>query len=313
MNWNQYSFNSKHFLTKVRNSLLSLNIDINYEFIIKNIILSYPYTIVQLQDGLEGIALNYQFMLSNKPISFDEINSLRKYLLSQIPSDPLLESTLLRKINSLTLTEIAVIVATISAISQYYIQNNLLERTDILISQGKLRLQDIATVGDTILIIGWGGFLKEALNEPKIRKIIVSDLNVNNNIHLNKYKKEIESFRTLLKDRSFILCDGVNLPILAKDSHIVAITGSTLCNGTLLGLLKLLNTKYPPITILQGHSANLVSPYLFDEGIDYIVQDNLRNNLIEDFISKEHPVSNFMTSIDEFFSIQGNRVIFRNV
>jgi GMP synthase (glutamine-hydrolysing) len=139
---------------------------------------------------------------------------------------------------------------------------------------GRLPLQAFWGLGQHLTVIGCGGYLEEAVQLPWLQKVSCIDLNFCSDERRLRYQPFIE--QVLDPQRSHLeiqLDDGSkSQPILAQ-TDILCVSGSTLCNDTLPGILE--QAPNCKAIILEGHSAGIWPGLLTNFGIHHLVQTPL--------------------------------------
>lgn len=159
------------------------------------------YTVVELNNGQVDVALNYDnegFIKYRR--QYDPIETAHG-LLARVEKDPLLLGTLLEK-QELALCERSALCAILGALSRPFLNRTELQKAGYAVTDGSISLDSIACEGDTIHIVGFGGYLEQALKSPKFSRIYVSDLNY----RLPEGKKmidlELESYKPRMRAQS---------------------------------------------------------------------------------------------------------------
>jgi hypothetical protein len=119
---------------------------------------------------------------------------------------------------------------------------------------------------EAALVIGFGGYLNELACSKDVRKLHVLDL------HYEHRRQVIDDVLAELRQRF----PGKSITIASREEgggqlmqfDLVAITGSTLCNGTLEGILA--KTRQDAVKILQGQSASIHPRFLFEAGVNWV-------------------------------------------
>ncbi|MBI2252460.1 MAG: hypothetical protein HYU63_06970 [Armatimonadetes bacterium] len=223
-----------------------------------DIFIENPFTIIKLNTNLQGIAMNYQ----NSSVFNEGIPAI-------LSSDPLLINYFTAK-KEFNLNDYSLLTALLSALSQEFLNSKFLKKFNLNLKRGAYPLSSFAKSGDSITIIGFGGFLNSAIMDKNIKNIYVADLYCKDPSFKQHFKKELEKYNQYLKNKSLFLHDGSDNEEIIKKSEIVCITGSTLCNGTIDKLLKY--SRNCREIIIQGHSATILPLAFFEEGVTFVVQ-----------------------------------------
>jgi hypothetical protein len=119
---------------------------------------------------------------------------------------------------------------------------------------------------ESALIVGFGGYLRTLIMEEHVKRIHVVDLGYDHRRSVIEEKLEI--FRKRFSKKTITASSGFDSSIKCRDFDLVSITGSTLCNGTLEGILE--TARPDALMVLQGQSASLHPCVLFRCGIRWI-------------------------------------------
>jgi len=242
---------------------------------IEKILLSSPFSVVKLNDGSIGSAINYDNLLNLIPQHQNKLKEKQFY--SKLEKDPLLWNSLVDKEDLLSTS---LKVSILSSLSQDMLNSEVLSKCKINFKRVSYLeseesgypyvIPSLMKNTESILIIGEGGVYPYYVLKRKIPKIVVCDLRYKNHDKLKKTKREAELLIRNFKykgDLSFI--DTQNLGETEIFFDTLWITGSTLCNDTLGGLTPLF--KKPEIVVLQGPSCSVFPKILFELGITDIL------------------------------------------
>lgn len=113
------------------------------------------------------------------------------------------------------------------------------------------------------VVIGFGGYMSSFAKSEFVTDLHVCDLSYAGR------RAEMEEFADHYRRRRpglrFTFSDGRDVGPRMREADVVTITGSTLCNGTLEGLLEL--AQGGPEVVVQGESAGVIPGPLFRRGV----------------------------------------------
>lgn len=256
---------------------------------LQKVLLSRTFVAIQLTDGSVGTALNYDNELPRKLIK-KRVKQLEVYFLSKAKKDRLLYKTLLKKTKNLSLTEQAVKVALLSALSRSYFNPNYFNRQGfyfIIMPYKKYtkkkafawnKLFKQIREGDTATVIGFGGFLKTFVKNTRIKKVYVTDKHYTH--RMEKINKEIKRLRKI-KRQVYFKKVAYNKKII-QESDIVSITASAMCNNTIDDLLKW--AKNCRLVIVQGISGGVIPFPFFKKGVSFYFSETKNKDYINSYI-----------------------------
>lgn len=213
------------------------------------------YTVVELSNGQVDVALNYdnegfiQYRRHYDPVA------TAQGLLAETVTDPLLLETLLGRASP-TLCELSALCAILGALSRPFLKPTHLGQLGYIVTDGSISLDSIARNDDTIHIVGFGGYLEQALASSKFSQVFVSDLSYGLSEGKEMIDRELENYQRIMRARSLCVYDGRDSTDYLQKSDIVIITGSALCNGTMEGLLEAAGNARE--VIVYGHSGTLL-------------------------------------------------------
>lgn len=116
------------------------------------------------------------------------------------------------------------------------------------------------------VVIGFGGFLQYIVRHTQAQKIHVSDLLYHS--RQVEMDRKIALYRAARPEIELSVSDGTDTVDHLKNADFVAISGSTLGNDTLDGLL-LASRNCKKVT-LQGQSASIHPKELFEDGVHLV-------------------------------------------
>jgi uncharacterized protein (DUF4213/DUF364 family) len=257
---------------------------------IQKILLNRTFATVQLTNGCVGTALNYDYE-QQKELIKKEAKRLESDLLDKAMYDRLLYKTLLKRTRNLSLTEQAVKIAILSALSRPFFKCNYFNKKGFYFIEMPYRrytkkkafvwnkLFRQINEGDIATVIGFGGFLKTFVKHPKIKKVYVTDKNYKH--RMKSINKQIKRLRKIKKQVYFKKA-ACNKEVIQK-SDIVSITASAMCNDTMDDLLKW--AKNCRIVIIQGVSGGVVPFSFFKKGISFYFTETKNKDYLRSYIS----------------------------
>jgi hypothetical protein len=251
---------------------------------IEDLCLDSLFLSVRLRDGSCGAAMNYD--LEGLPdITPAQIDHTRQRLLEKLPEDPLLWNYLHTQ-DSDSLAHQALWVAILSALSAPILQNSgSLQELGLQSRQGRIPLQHFQDQGvRKVTIIGFGGYLEEALTQDWLEKVCCCDfLALDENFQrYNPYPFRIKE-EAVQRGLEVVYDDGQNASALIDEADLICLSASTLCNGSLEALLP----PDPRIVILEGPSGGVLPGPLFELGVTHLVH----NPIDLDFVQMCHRFS----------------------
>jgi len=211
---------------------------------------------VRLSDGSVGLALNYdQEGLEGVPR--DVSAATREYLLETRQQDPLLWDLLTQPSDSLAQT--ALLVALLSALSAPVLASpERLAELGLSSQDGRIPLRSFP--GKTVTIVGAGGYLGEAVQH--FERVYCCDFNHADADFAGKVRRRFPQ-------SNLVLDAGERTQELIAEADIVCLSASTLCNGSLAGLLP----PEPKVVILEGPSGGVLPGPLFARGVTHLVHN----------------------------------------
>ena len=208
---------------------------------------------VELSDGSRGLALNYD-QEGHQQLSLSLLRRLGQRLLERSKQDPLLGETLFGLDDSPTLRSVAV-----ALVNALYAS---LQSGGQVVLPGRLPLQSFAGLARHIAIVGFGGYLDEALHLPWLETVTCFDLNFSTEERRRQYLPYVQSVVEPRRAHMNVhLSDGRDQQEKLATAEVVCISGSTLCNDSLQPLLE--QSLAAEHVLLEGHSAGL-----FPEALD---------------------------------------------
>ncbi|MBX3171829.1 MAG: hypothetical protein KF760_30740 [Candidatus Eremiobacteraeota bacterium] len=233
---------------------------------------------VRLNDGSSGAAMNYD--LEGVPdLTPAQIDHTRARLLEIRENDPLLWDYLHTR-DSQSLAHQALWVAVLSALSAPILTNaGRLQELGLQSQTGRIALRHFQDQGvGKVAIIGFGGYLEEALAQDWLEKVSCCDfLALNEDFQrYNPYPFKIKQ-DAQKRGLQVVYDDGRNASALLDEADLICLSASTLCNGSLEALL-------PPeerIVILEGPSAGVLPGPLFELGVTHLVHNPIDIDFVQ--------------------------------
>lgn len=223
------------------------------------------FTTVGLTDGSIGACMSYYELadavldilesaclsLCTDPFSIAEPLSLQRCI-SEHVSDQSQAAFILASLSA----------SVISAMSAPFIRAG----GDECFEVSQRRPRDWTGGASTALVVGFGGMLTALVSEPhSVRTVHVIDLFFERS---DRMQRELESLKKSQQNKTISASRSVSSADELARYDLIAITGSTLCNGTLEWLLS--HVRRDALVILQGQSASIHPKILFDDGVRWI-------------------------------------------
>lgn len=247
---------------------------------IDDLCLDSLFSSVRLNDGSVGVALNYD-LEGEGSITLQQVDDTRHFLLGQLDEQPLLWRFLTEPGESYA--RMALLVAVMSALSAPILGSDRnLAALDLTASDGRLPLQSFRHLGATrVTVIGFGGYLEEALAQDWLKSVACCDFNAHNPEFKRKNPYPFQLYEKAKDRLEVIYDDGGRTHQLVAEADIVCITASTLTNGT---LQELLPKQAGKVVIVEGPSGGVLPGPLFQRGVTHLVY----NPVDVDFVTLSH-------------------------
>jgi uncharacterized protein (DUF4213/DUF364 family) len=237
----------------------------------KEIFLEAPYTIIELENGDQGIAANYDYIDQRKDDAvmekIRENEILAKELLEKSRHDVLLYHTILVNDFKDNLTLQSVRVAILSALSrgtESYLQSRGVKIKGDL----SFHLDSLAVPDDSITFIGFGGNVLKALNSDKYRDIYVSDYK-----YTPRKLKMAKFMKTAYPDKNLTFVDPTHNNYILENSNVAWVTASSMSNGTVDSLID--GAVKCREVIFQGATGAIFPMPLFERSVTRVVCPNI--------------------------------------
>jgi uncharacterized protein (DUF4213/DUF364 family) len=236
---------------------------------VSDLSLRHSFVVARLTDGSQGVAFNYQRCGNGPRISQTELSRLEtRYTNSRLTAAELVDA-LVAPQGCDSLTAWAVAVAIASALSESAITEEVLNLQGLTAEAGMVPLDRLVQPGDTVAMIGWGGYLYQAVRHLGIQRLLVSDLNFAYAYPTSLMLKELASWGDLPRRKRFEVHDGSDNQEMISAADVVCITSSALCNGTMGELLEwAANARN---IVVQGHSGAILPKVYFRRRVGSMV------------------------------------------
>jgi Putative heavy-metal chelation len=229
---------------------------------IVDIVFKCHKTLVELNDGSIGFAMNY----GRIPASVGRL--LRRQFLERTEQDPCLLNLLFngeqrpvcraRVDVELGGVFASLRVAIVSSLSSKYLR----EDDDPVFIGTPDQPHGLFRGFSRAIVIGFGGLLERILHESEVRDVTMVDLTFNTRPDYFKYL--LERYRSTHLDKNIVVTSLDATNPRRNDSEVVAITGSALVNGSMEHLLTFFDGSY---IIVNGGSASIYPEALFRRGV----------------------------------------------
>lgn len=228
--------------------------------------LSRYFTTVELDDGSVGSCMSYYWLpdstlaeaelqiaklFSDNPFAVADQAALTEALGDRIPNDAQ-RHFLFTSVAASMASALSARLLTLGGNSVFEVVKN--------------RPADWVDGVETALVIGFGGYLEPLAAERTISKLHVLDLTYDQ--RRADLDAQLSSYRQRFPGKSITVSTRLDGKNQLRDFDLVSITGSTLSNGSLEGILA--EARNDSKLILQGQSASLYPKYLFQSGISWV-------------------------------------------
>ncbi|MBS2040107.1 hypothetical protein JST97_34285 [bacterium] len=240
---------------------------------------------VRLKDGHCGLAMNYD-LEGHHGISAAQIERTRRQILSQLDHDPLLWNYLRKDTPSDAHN--ALWVAVLSALSAPVLRDpDRLAGLGLRSQPGRVRLRELGAEhpAPIVTIVGFGGYLEEALAQDWLSKVNCIDFLVSSDDFRQRNPYPFRLKEEASQRMQVVYDDGSNAPGLLEEADILCVSASTLPNRSLQGLLPA--ARGDRMIVLEGPSGGVLPGPLFERGITHLVH----NPVDVDFVSLCHRFS----------------------
>lgn len=251
---------------------------------IEDLCLDSLFLSVRLNDGHCGAAMNYD-LEGHHSITLAQVDQTRLQMLAQAQDDPLLWNYLQRDTESDAHN--ALWMAVLSALSAPVLQDaKRLEKLGLVSVADRIPLRSFRDSGSpTITIVGFGGYLEEALAQDWVARVNCIDFLVSSEDFRQRNPYPFKLYDEAIQRMQVVYDDGTNAAELLEEADILCLSASTLSNRSLEHLLP---TRRPDrVIILEGPSGGVLPGPLFERGISHLVH----NPIDVDFVTLCHRFS----------------------
>jgi hypothetical protein len=232
---------------------------------ITDLITDQSFTVVRLSTGRLGLSMNYGVISEGRAKMRSEAERLRE----QLGDDPLLLRTLWDTEWPMNpLLRGSLMISLLSALSRSLLRST--EPAGFIRHDGGLPLHTLTRPGDSVTVIGLGGYLRAAMADPNVRRVFLADLYIKK----DSASSQIDALRTQHPDKELSASDGSENEAILRRSQVACITASSLSNGTAKELLAAASGCRS--VILQGKSGNLFPLPLFDHGATHVTTHDVK-------------------------------------
>ena len=281
------------FLALLKNQIALRLAERLHHFEIDGLVVDQAFSVVHLRTGHTGISMNYATVFSGR----EKMRDVGLMLNAALPKDPLLLNTLWDMGFEMDpLLRCSLQTSLLSALSKPLLVTPTVNKIRKI--NGGVSLREVVQEGDTVAVIGLGGYLQSALENPLIRRVHLADFFISQ----PNRKETIDSLRKKYPDKELIATDGSENEAILAESQIACLTASALSNGSLDALLKACKTCRT--IILQGHSGYVFPEPLFERGISFITTSVVPAdgwNRIQTYL-REYPKANLAQFLDLSFT-----------
>lgn len=235
---------------------------------VTHISLSRSFSVITLDDGSVGACMGYYSLSAESLVEVE--SRLRRLIPAPALSFPSRVAAEL-SISALEAGQSAyvatsILASTTSALSAPLIRDGGDETFQVTAEQPAAWLR-----ARHVLIIGYGGYLRSCAALPNIKTIHLADLCYDHDLSPSlsaSIDNTIQALRIQWPAKTIFASRSVFPDKLWRNYDLVAITGSTLCNGS---LEKILACCDPGATIIvQGQSVSIHPGALFESGVTYV-------------------------------------------
>ena len=253
------------------------------DLFIDDLCLDSLFLSVRLNDGQVGIAMNYD-LEGHSSLTYQQIDDTRQHLLGLLDDDPLLWQLLSEPTESHA--QMALSQAILSALSAPILANpDALGELGLTATPGRLPLSVFSENARTATIIGFGGYLEEALKQPWLDSVNCCDFLAFHEGFQARNPYPFELKKRAEKQKKVTYDDGSRALELIAEADIVCLSASTLSNGSLQALLPSL--REDRVVLLEGPSGGVLPGPLFERGVTHLVH----NPVDVDFVKLSHRFS----------------------
>lgn len=251
---------------------------------IQDICLDNLFLSVRLNDGHCGVAMNYD-LEGHHAITPEQVDQTRAQMLELVAEDPLLWNYLQRDTPSDAHN--ALWVAVLSALAAPVLNDpQCLEGMGLKSVSGRTPLKELSmTASPVVTILGFGGYLEEALAQDWVAKVNCIDFLVSSDDFRQRNPYPFQLQAEASQRMQVIYDDGGNAFELLEEADILCVSASTLTNRSLEQLLP--RPRYGRVVVLEGPSGGVLPKPLFNRGVTHLVH----NPVDLDFVNLCHRFS----------------------
>ena len=250
---------------------------------IDDICLDSLFLSVRLTDGSIGISMNYD-LEGHTSVTPQQIDDARDNLLSRLADDPLLWELLSEPTESQA--QMALCQAVLSALSAPILADpEALKQRKLETYPARLPLSVFSRKAKTATIVGFGGYLEQALSQEWLKKVNCCDFLAHDEGFKARNPYPFQLKERAEKHKEVVYDDGSQARELIEEADIVCLSASTLSNGSLEALLP--SQRKGRVVIVEGPSGGILPEPLFERGVTHLVY----NPVDVDFVELSHRFS----------------------
>lgn len=280
------------FLRQLKNEIVLQHGERLHLFEVDGLIVDQAFSVVHLRTGHIGLSMNYGVVFSGR----EKMRKAGVQLKAELSKDPLLLNSLWdMNIEMDPFLRCSLQTSLLSALSKPLLVTPTVSKFKKV--DGGISLREVVREGDSVAVIGLGGYLQAALENPLVKTVYLADYFVTQ----PERKNMIESLKRTNSEKEFIVTDGSENASILAQSQIACITASSLSNGSLDSLLD--SCKACRTVILQGHSGHVWPEFLFKRGVHFITTSVIPANAWKDlqlFLHRE-PMADLAEFLDQNF------------
>ncbi|MFN8609789.1 MAG: DUF364 domain-containing protein [Vulcanimicrobiota bacterium] len=239
---------------------------------------------VRLSDGRCGVAMNYD-LEGHHGITPAQVDQTRLQILGRRSDDPLLWTYLRRDTPSHAHN--ALWLALLSALSAPVLDDaGRLAELGLVSVPGRTPLRNLGGCKRPVVtIVGFGGYLEEALAQDWVAKVNCIDFLVSSSDFRQRNPYPFQLQQEASQRMPVIYDDGENASELLEEADILCLSASTLSNRSLEQLLP--SPRAERVVVIEGPSGGVLPGPLFERGVTHLVH----NPVDVDFVSLCHRFS----------------------
>lgn len=227
------------------------------------------FIVVRLASGAQGLCFNYDVAQDVLPPVGGA--ALAEGLMGLVArGEKLLDSILYRRDGDCAFWEQGLSVAILSALSRPWLSPAALRQEGFQVERGRRSLSRMAPQARSVFIIGFGGYLQEALHTPQFRKVVCADYYFRWPARADFYRYRLQQMGSVAPATELVLTDGADTERHLRECDLIVITGSALSNGSMESLLA--GIPEQATVVVEGLSATFLPRVYFRRHVDYVVQ-----------------------------------------